>query len=143
MGATVIAYWPGITEEQLDGQPGFRNDDRGWGNWMAERDGEPEVRQAVVDLGAAAILTEMTDGWDDDDVAWVTPQELRKAAQRLRHAVEQDHPGTRRLLAVYARHAHPGEPVAQQFLTDLADVEALSRWAEFHGTDRMTLQVTW
>jgi len=28
MGATVIAYWPGMTEAQFESQPGFYNDDR-------------------------------------------------------------------------------------------------------------------
>ena len=36
MGATVIAYWPGMTGAQFESQPGFRNDDRAWGNgWRA------------------------------------------------------------------------------------------------------------
>ncbi len=46
MGASVIAYWPGITEEQFESQPGFDNDDRAWGNWMAEREDEPAVHDA-------------------------------------------------------------------------------------------------
>jgi hypothetical protein len=43
MGASVVAYWPGITEDQAEAQPGFANDDRAWGNWMAERDGDAAV----------------------------------------------------------------------------------------------------
>jgi len=43
MGASVIAYWPGITEQQIEEQPGFYNDSKAWGNWMAEREEEPEV----------------------------------------------------------------------------------------------------
>ena len=39
--------WPGITEEQLESQPGFEHDDRAWGNWMAEREDEPAVHDAI------------------------------------------------------------------------------------------------
>ena len=28
MGASVVAYWPGITDEQLESQPGTYNDDK-------------------------------------------------------------------------------------------------------------------
>ena len=27
MGASILAYWPGMTEEQVESQPGFTNDD--------------------------------------------------------------------------------------------------------------------
>ena len=84
MGASVVVYWPGMTEEQLESQPGFNNDDRAWGNWMAERDEKPAVADAIRKLNAEAILTLKTDGWDDDDVTWVSPQQLREAAMKLR-----------------------------------------------------------
>ena len=47
MGASVIVYWPGLTDEQMESMPGFFNDDRAWGNWMAERDGNVRVLEAV------------------------------------------------------------------------------------------------
>ena len=53
MGASVSAYWPGIeeelTEEQLDSQPGFFNDSKAWGNWMAEREYEPRAMDLLCD----------------------------------------------------------------------------------------------
>jgi len=55
MGASVVAYWPGITEEQLESQPGFYNDDEAWGNWIAEREGNLVVSDAIRKL--IAILT--------------------------------------------------------------------------------------
>lgn len=87
MGATVIAYWPGITAEQIESQPDFYNDDKPWGDWMANREEEPEVLDAIKRLKAEAILSVKTDGWDDEDVDWVSPQQLRDAAQKLREAV--------------------------------------------------------
>ena len=75
MGASVIAYWPGITEARSESQPGFRNDEKAWGDWIAGRELEPAVDDALRTLKAEAILTFKTDGWDDDDVSWVSPQE--------------------------------------------------------------------
>jgi hypothetical protein len=143
MGATVIAYWPGMTEDQAEAQPGFYNDDRAWGNWMAERDGDPAVSDAIRRLKAEAILTVKTDGWEDDDVTWVSPKELRDAAVRLREAVRAGSPEIRVILASYERNANRVAPVSEEFVRDLDDIETLARWAEAEGATKMTLAVNW
>ncbi len=143
MGATVVAYWPGMTEDQIEAQPSFYNDDRAWGNWVAERDGDPAVSEAIRRLKADAILTVKTDGWEDDDVTWVSPQELRDAAGRLREAVGAGSPEIRVILASYERNANRIDPVSEEFIRDLDDIEALTRWAEAEGAIRMTLEVNW
>jgi hypothetical protein len=143
MGASIIAYWPGITEEQFESQPGFRNDDRAWGNWMAEREGEPAVYDAIRKLRAEAILTVKTDGWDDEDVSWVSPQQLRDAATKLREAVRAGAPETGIVLETYARNANCIDSVCEEFIRDLDDIIAITRWAEAEGTTRMTLEVNW
>jgi hypothetical protein len=143
MGASVTAYWPGITEEQYDSQPGFFNDDRAWGNWMAEREGDPAVSEAIRRLNAEAILTCKTDGWEDDDVSWVSPQQLREAATTLREAVERGSPDIQIILATYERNANRIDPIAHEFIRDLRDIEAIARWAEAQGATRMTLEVNW
>src|SRR5688572_14589355 len=98
MAATVTAYWPGITEEQIDSQPGFYNDDKPWGDWMAVREETPGALDAIRKLGAGAILSLKTDGWDDEDVTWVTPQQMREAAIKLREAVAAGSPETKPIL---------------------------------------------
>ena len=143
MGASVVAYWPGITEAQAEAQPGFSNDDRAWGNWMAEREDDPAVTKAIRRLGAEAILTVKTDGWEDDDVTWVSPQELREAAARLREAVLTDSQEFRVIVASYERNANRIDPVPDEFIRDLADIEALALWAKAQGANRMTLEVNW
>jgi hypothetical protein len=143
MGASVTAYWPGMTERQQGAQPGFYNDDRAWGNWMAERDGDPAVLDAIRRLQADAILTFKTDGWDDEDVTWVTPRELREAAARLRDAVRVGAPEIRTILASYERNANRIDPVAEEFVRDLNDIDAMTRWAESEGATAMTLEVNW
>jgi hypothetical protein len=143
MGASVVAYWPGMTEEQLESQPGFSNDDRAWGNWMAEREGHAAVYEAMRVLNAAALLTVKTDGWDDHDVDWVSPQQLRDAATRLREAMRLSMPETRIILETYRRNANCIDPVADEFIRDLEDIIAITRWAEAEGATRITLEVNW
>ncbi len=143
MGASVIVYWPGITAEQIDSQPGFSNDDKAWGNWMVERDDGGTVIAAIRKLKAEAILTCKTDGWEDDDVSWVSPQQLRDAVIGLREAIQSGTSEARIILASYERNANRIQPVAEEFLRDLQDIEALTRWAEAQGATRMTLEVNW
>ena len=143
MGASVIAYWPGMTEEQFESMPGFWNDDRAWGNWMAELDKDPAVSDAIRKLKAEAILTYKTDGMDDDDVSWVSPQQLRDAATQLREAVQAGSPETRVILETYERNSNRIDPVAQEFIRDLDDIIAMTDWAEKKGAIKMTLEVNW
>ena len=143
MGASVTAYWPGMTEAQFESQPGFWNDDRAWGNWMAEIDKDPAVSDSIGKLRAQAILTYKTDPMEDDEVEWVTPQELRDACILLREAVESGAAETRVILEAYERNANRIEPVAQEFIRDLSDIIAMTNWAEEEGATKMTLEVNW
>ncbi len=143
MSASVIAYWTGITEGQLESQPGFYNDCNAWGNWMAEREESPETLKAIKKLNAEAIQTFITNGLSDDDVEWVTPKELREAAIRLREAIEAGRPETKAILESYQRNANGLDSLADEFIQDLNDIEAIANWAEEEGTNRMTLEVNW
>jgi hypothetical protein len=143
MGASVIAYWPGIPVEQIDAQPGFWNDDKPWGDFMAEREDESDVLDTFRRLGASALLTYKTDGMEDTDVEWVTPAQLQSAAQVMQDAVRHDLPGVKRVLEVYARNARGLEPFDEAFLRDLADIEEIAKWAADQGTDVVTLEVNW
>src|SRR4051794_5625020 len=143
MGAGVIAYWPGITEEQLEGQPGFWNDCKAWGDFMAEREDEPEVKRVIMELGAEPILTYTTDGVEDEEVYWVTPRQLYDAAEQLERAIQSKQPGTERILAVYERNANSVDPVDAEFTRDLEDIKALANWAEQEGAQVVTLEVNW
>lgn len=141
MGATVNAYWPGITEEQRESGPGFYNDSKPWGEWMAEREDVPAVSEALERLGAGALLTYKTDGVEDDEVDWVTPAQLRDAAARLRDAVLAGTPDTGIIVETYTRGRIP--VTAANFVRDLDDLIAMTRWAEAEGATLMTLEVNW
>jgi hypothetical protein len=143
MGASINAYWSGVTEEQLESQPGFYNDDKAWGDFMAERENEPEVLEAFRQLNVAALLTHTTDGMMDEDVMWVTPSELQNAAKSLRQAIQAKRPETDIILEIYGRNANGVDPIADELLQDLNDIEAIAEWAEAEGANKMTLEVNW
>ena len=143
MGASVVVYWPGITEEQLDSQPAFDNDDKAWGNWMAEREDDGAVLTAIRRLGAEAILTVKTDGWEDEDVTWVTPQQLRYAALTLKNAVLAGSPEAEVILGSYERNANRIGPVANEFVRDLENIASMAEWAERERAHKITLEVNW
>ena len=143
MGASVGAYWPGITEEEIDSQPGFWNDDKAWGNFMAEREDESDILEIFKRLGAGALLTYTTDGVDDSDVDWVTPAQLQIAAKALENALMNGAPGVDRILEVYGRNANKVEPIVDELLRDLADIEGLAKWVAKQGAEVMTLEVNW
>ena len=143
MGASINAYWSGITEEQLESQPGFDNDDKAWGDFMAEREGEPEVLEAIRKLNAAALLSHTTEGMTDEEVSWVSPSELRNAAKNLREAIQAKRPETKIILETYERNANEVDPIADELIQDLNDIEAIANWAEAEGAKQMTLEVNW
>ncbi len=143
MGASVSIYWPGITDEQIEAQPGFYNDCKAWGDWMAEREERPDVIAAIDRLGMSALLTFKTDGVDDAEVAWVSPTDLETAALRLRELVLAGHPDTRRILETYAKSRNEVFSVAEEFVQDLNDVAGLASFAAQEGAKRVTLEVNW
>jgi hypothetical protein len=110
---------------------------------MAEREAEPAVQDAIRKLKAEAILTLKTDGWDDEDVNWVSPQQLRDAATRLCEAIRAGSPEARIVLETYERNANRVYPVSEEFIRDLDNIIAITRWAEEEGATRMALEVNW
>jgi hypothetical protein len=143
MGASINAFWPEITEEQMGSQPGFFNDDNAWGNFMAESSTDNEVIAALEKLNAKAVLTTTTDGMPAEEVDWVTPGQLANAAKTLRDAVKSGSPETKTILDCYTMGANDIDPISDELIQDLSDIEAISDWAQAEGAERMTLEVNW
>lgn len=143
MGASVNAYWPGMTEEQLANQPGFFNDDKAWGDWMAERFEHTGVLTAMKELEVAALLTFKTDGVEDDDVEWVTPDQLESAARALADFVGASDPRTSKILETYALRANEVDSVRDEFVRDLEDIASIAAFARANGAQKLTLEVNW
>ncbi len=143
MGASVSVYWPGITNEQTDAQPGFWNDDKAWGNWMAEREHHDDVKQAMRDLGVAELLTFTTEGVADDEVDWVSPAGLERAAMRLRELVLAEDPRVQRIVQTYALSANDCDPIHEELARDLEDIAKIAGFASEQGASQVTLEVNW
>jgi hypothetical protein len=143
MGASVMAYWVGITEGQMESQPGFWNDCKAWGDWMAERMEHQDVLHAMERLGVSALLTFTTAGVADSEIEWVTPSELERAAIRLRELVLVGDPDTGRIVETYAKSANDVDPVGEEFVQDLVDIAEIARFAQREGVSHMTLEVNW
>jgi hypothetical protein len=142
MSASIVAYWPGITEEQEEEQwAEFNNDYQDWANWMAEGLQEPEVIAAIERAGVLPLATMTTDGVSDDDVYWVSPGDLRKAAARLSRLINAGNADATIIMESYGVTANYGEALAEHFQRDLQTVEALAAWAEEQGVRQMTLCV--
>jgi hypothetical protein len=138
-----MAYWVGITEEQMESQPGFWNDCKAWGDWMAERIEHQDVLHAMKRLGVGALLTFTTAGVADSQIEWVTPSELEHAAVRLRELVLAGHPETGRILETYTYSANRVDPVSQEFAQDLVDIAEIARFAQRERVSQITLEVNW
>jgi hypothetical protein len=143
MGASVSGYWPGITNEERDSLTGFDNDCKAWGNWMAERYNYPEVLDAMNRLGVSALLSHITDGVSEQQVDWVTPDDLIKAAEHLRELVLAQDPRVKRIVETYALSANGIDPVHEEFAQDLADVRLIAKFSKKMGVPKMTLEVNW
>ncbi len=143
MGASVVGFWPGITREQLASQPGFFNDCKSWGDWMAEREGHPELLALHKSLGVEALLSHTTDRMKPSEVAWVAPEQLASAANLLRDLVLAGDPRIQPIIDAYEQGADQDEPTDQQLAQDLLDVAAIASFARQCGVPEMTLEVNW
>ena len=143
MGATVVGYWPGITHEQLESQPGFFNDSKAWGDWMAVRYEHPAIIALHKSLGIEPLLSHTTEGMKASEVAWVSPRQLASAATRLRDLVLANDERVQPFLQVYAEHSGDVDPVDQEFAQDLLDIAAIAEFAGKCGVPKMTLEANW
>ena len=143
MGASVAPYWAGITDEQCETLPGFWNDSKAWGNWMAERERHDDVLNALKVLQVGAVRTYRTEGMKDTEVLWVTPHALAADSLWLRHLVTTSAPGTRRIIETYA-FSFSGDGSPETGLgQNLLDVAAIARYAAKLAVPVMTLHVDW
>ncbi len=143
MGATITAYWAGITAVDLDGMPGFLNDFHAYAAWVAARENHPEVLRAISALECGSLLTVRTEGLSDDLVDWVEPRALERAALRLCDLVRAHDPRTDAIVASYETNASGMDEPADELCRDLEDVAAIADYAARRGATTMTLDVNW
>jgi hypothetical protein len=143
MSATIGIHWPGCTEEEEFGHYGFDNDDSPWANWLVEVIEHEEVQSAVIDLGCKALLSHTTDGMNDEEVEWTTPDELMRAVKVMSDAIVAKDSRTIPILAAYEKSAIGEEAAEIEIDRDLRDVGLLGKYAKEHGATSITLSVNW
>ncbi len=143
MGASVIGYCKNMTDDLLENQPGFQNDCKAWGDWMAERENQEDVLELLSKLGFKALLTFMTDGIEEEEVDWVKPQDLSSAARKLRELVLNEDPQVTRIVETWAPGALGEISLHEEFAQDLADVANIADFFQKNGIEEMTLEVNW
>ena len=79
----------------------------------------------------------------EDEVDWVSLDELIKAAQKLRQLVLAQDPRMKRIVETYALSANGINPVHEEFAQDLADVRLITKFSKEMGVPQMTLEVNW
>ncbi len=143
MGATIVGFWPGMTQQQMEDQPGFFQDCKAWGDWMAQRYRHPEIIALHKSLGVEALLSHTTEGTKPSEVTWVSPKELEAAAKRLCDLVLAGDLRVQPMLKVYAEYSNDVDPIGQQCAQDLSDIAAIADFARKCGVLKMTLEVNW
>jgi hypothetical protein len=79
----------------------------------------------------------------EDEVDWVSLDELIKAAQKLRQLVLAQDPRMKRIVETYALSANGINPVHEEFAQDLADVRLITKFSKEMRVPQMTLEVNW
>lgn len=143
MGASISIHWPGITDEDLAFDFGFQNDDHAWANWIVEVESNRSLKSLMDQLDIRPLATHTTDGMNDRDVRWVSPQQLTDAAWTLIHLIENDDPRIAPLLKAYQKGANNIDPIPEELGRDLADLILRSKHALEGNIPRMTLYIGW
>jgi hypothetical protein len=143
MGASILVHWPGATEEEEGGHPGFYNDDKAWASWMAAVSSNAGALRLLEKLGVACLIYCTTDGVDEDEIEWTTPDDLQQAANKLRRLVQDEDERVAPLISIYEGSYDGVENGAEEFAQDLADVASIADYARDQGAEEMVLGYYW
>ena len=80
---------------------------------------------------------------DADQIDWTTPDELERAANRLRALVESGDPSTLPLLHLYEADANGIEEPSAELARDLGDVAQIAGYARGLGAAKVALGYYW
>jgi hypothetical protein len=142
MGASIYGYWPGASEEQQSGNPGFANDCHAYADWLTSMVSSRWLSWRLRRKGYAPLLSFHTIDTSDDHIEWTTPSELRQAARELRAGLLRGDPFMKGLVRLYRKGPGIQEPHIE-LAQDLQDVASIAEYAEQSGAKQITLTVGW
>ena len=88
MGVSILVEWPGSTQEQQEGHPGFRNDDQFWAAWVVNVMKKPKLISLLESFEVEALLDLNTTDLDPKNILSDTPEDFEKAATTLRERLQ-------------------------------------------------------
>ncbi len=143
MSASILIHWPGATEDESEGHPGFYNDDQAWASWIVAVIERASAVELLERLGVGSLLSHTSDGEDSDEIEWTTPDELERAAKQLLGLVERSDPAVQPLVELYQLEALGEEAPNLEFARDLRDVMQIADYARGLGAQTVTLGYYW
>lgn len=143
MGASILVHWSGATEDEEGGHPGFFNDDHPWASWIVAVLEDTSIVRLLHRLGVGALLSVTSNGVEPGDIDWTTPDELERAANKLRELVQDDEPLVEVLVDLYEEEAAGEESPSVELARDLSDVAQIAGYARGLGAQKITLGYYW
>ncbi len=140
MGASIFVDWPGATEEEQSGHPGFQNDDDPYASWIEACGEQPRLLRS---LGVEALLASCDYEEEPTGDAYTTPDALSDAAQALIDILEHEPKRARKLLELYEEEEIGGDDPEVELAQDLADVIAIADYVRKRGAKKLVLKIGW
>lgn len=142
MSASAAGFFKDLHDLE-DDKPGFSQDCHDWANWMALALCHPEAWRRIQELGLESLFSVFTQGMEEADIEWVTPESILDATLRLSSLIAAEDPRTEAILDSYEAGAADFGHIRERLLIDLHDVAAIAEYARSHGVREMTMEVDW
>jgi len=151
MGGLARLRWRGWEQERFAGRtdepPWFASDSKAWADWVACMDAEAApARAALGALGLSSLIEAVTtDGMEEHEVQWATPDELERAARTAHELLLARDLRFEPAFAVYCGDwgSDDAEAVREMMAQDLLDVAAMAAWGRAHGKAALAIEVNW
>lgn len=142
MGASIFVCWPGASEDEKGGHPGFWNDDQGYAHWICGILESPWRRLGFRLRGLGPLLHVYSADNPAERIDWTTPTKLKNAARRLHGELASGSAFAASVARLYDRG--PGEdPPEAELARDLSDVAKIAEYAEGRGARQVALTIGW
>ena len=141
MSARVHLVWPEVILSGYDdpeysqlidarAEPDFQ--DNNCANWLSMLE-EVEYQETLRAAGCEALLAYTTEGLPYEQIKWVSPADMTRAADRLIELIQQGDESIKALVAEYEDYAGRSKPLVDQLVDDLNVVKRKAQWAEALG----------
>ncbi len=145
MGLTVSAVWKNMRAEDYEAQPFLYNGGPDWGEWVTEIWRDKGLPARFYFRRLSPLLTCCAADSGDEEIKWVKPKEMIRAAERLKRRLRND-PDTKfikSILQLYSRHSPGTESPQAELAASLDAVIEVARFVESVGGRHMSFRMEW